>query len=139
MKRRIVLDTNCLIQCISRRNECYLIWDSFVKGQFILCVSNEIIEEYDEILSSHTNPTIAKLIIRQIIIAQNTYFTDTQFHFNLITADPDDNKFVDCAIAANAEYIVSNDTHFNVLKHIPFPKLYVLKMHQFYKILQENI
>ena len=41
----------------------------------------------------------------------------------LITEDPDDNKFVDCAFAANADYLVSNDRHFDILSKIPFPHL----------------
>ena len=53
------------------------------------------------------------------------------FRFNLIVADPDDNKFVDCAIVANAEYIVSQDTHFDVLKEIEFPKVNVIRIEEF--------
>ena len=49
----------------------------------------------------------------------------TEIHYNwrLITIDPDDNKFIDCAVAANADYLVTNDKHFNVLKEIDFPKV----------------
>ena len=43
----------------------------------------------------------------------------------------DDDKFVDCAIAANADYIVSEDSHFNALKKIPFPLLTVLTLDEF--------
>ena len=58
------------------------------------------------------------------------------FQEGRITADPDDNKFVDCAFAANATYIVSNDTHYNVLRTISFPKLFVLKLRAFIERLQ---
>ena len=37
----------------------------------------------------------------------------------LIVQDPDDDKFVDCAVAGQADYIVTNDGHFNILKTIP--------------------
>ena len=37
------------------------------------------------------------------------------FHFNLITHDPDDNKFADCAIAAEADYIITEDGHFDAM------------------------
>lgn len=53
------------------------------------------------------------------------------YHFNLITADPDDNKFVDCAIQANAHYIVTNDHHYDVLRHIEFPKVGLIKLMDF--------
>lgn len=45
------------------------------------------------------------------------------YQFNLIYSDPDDTKFVDCTIASNADYLVSNDKHLNILKKIPFPKI----------------
>jgi len=55
-------------------------------------------------------------------------------HFRLIEKDADDNKFVDCAIAAGAEFIVSNDSHFSVLKKIKWPKVSVVKIDDFYSI-----
>lgn len=40
----------------------------------------------------------------------------------------DDNKFVDCAIAANAQFIVTEDHHYDVLKTIDFPKVNIIKL-----------
>ena len=56
--------------------------------------------------------------------------------FNLITADPDDNKFVDCAVIAGATYIVSNDRHFDELKQYDFPKVDVRKLSEFLNIVR---
>ena len=53
----------------------------------------------------------------------------------MIQADPDDNKFVDCAIAAGARYVVTNDHHFDVLRTIEFPKIQVLKLIEFLQTL----
>ena len=47
---RIVLDTNSLIQSFSERSPYFAVWMSILKGENILCVSNEIMEEYAEIL-----------------------------------------------------------------------------------------
>jgi predicted nucleic acid-binding protein len=58
------------------------------------------------------------------------------FRFNLITADPDDNKFVDCAIIAGATYIVSNDRHFNELRNYNFPKVEVRNLAEFLDIVK---
>ena len=52
--QRIVLDTNCLLMSLPRISPFRLIWDMFLEGQFILCVSTEIIEEYSEIISKKT-------------------------------------------------------------------------------------
>ena len=42
MKERVVLDTNCLIMSLSAHNPYSEIWRKFVKGEYVLCVSNEI-------------------------------------------------------------------------------------------------
>ena len=56
---------------------------------------------------------------------------DPHYSFGLMEADKDDNKFVDCAIAANAKCIVTEDNHFNILKTIPFPKVEVIGIDDF--------
>ena len=52
-QRRIVLDTNCLIAALSRHSEYYPVWSDFQAGKYILCVSNEILEEYQEIIGQN--------------------------------------------------------------------------------------
>jgi len=102
-------------------------------GKYTLCVSTEILEEYEEIIASHMSPSIAQLAIEIILRANNVKRIDAQYRFGLITEDADDNKFVDCAIVANADYIVSDDKHFNVLRSIPFPHVEVKKLSEFYE------
>ena len=63
----------------------------------------------------------------------NVLRKDPYFRFHLIEQDPDDNKFVDCAIVAGADYIVSEDAHFRVLSTIPFPKVNVILLDDFLK------
>ena len=138
IKKHIVLDTNCLLQAIYERSKYYDVWESFVLGQYVLCVSTEILEEYEEIISSHMSPLAAKLAVEMILRAQNVLRVDAHFRFHLITADEDDNKFVDCAIVANAEYIVSDDRHFDVLSTVPFPRVEVKKLVEFQKELKNR-
>lgn len=133
MNRYVVLDTNCLLQSLSRRSAYYKIWEDFILGKYTLCISNEIIEEYEEIIATHMSPVAARIAVEAILRANNVIRVDAQFRFNLIKADVDDNKFVDCAIVANADYIVTEDAHFNVLKSIPFPKVRIKRLHDFYE------
>ncbi len=60
------------------------------------------------------------------------------YKWQLITKDPDDNKYVDCAIATNAHYIISDDKHFKVLDIIDFPKIVCLRLEAFDKIYKEK-
>lgn len=135
---RIVLDTNCLLACISSKSENFLVWKNFQNGCFTLCVSNDILEEYQEIIARKTNRLIAENIVNAIVESQYVDFIDPQFHLDLIEADKDDNKFVDCAFAANAALIVSDDSHFDVLKDITFPHLLVLKLRDFLGMLKNG-
>ena len=126
--QRIVLDTNCLLISLPRISPYRIIWDRFLEGQFILCVSSEIIEEYSEIISNKTTSEIANNVIATILNAKNTELVTPYYRFNLIQTDKDDNKFVDCCITANANYIVSNDRHFDVLQHIEFLHVNVISV-----------
>ncbi len=128
---RIVLDTNSLIQSIPERSPYSIVWKSILSGENTLCVSNEILKEYTEIVQRLVGIDTASYIVDAILESKHVELITPYYHFNLITADPDDNKFVDCAIAANAHYIVSNDKHFNILHSIPFPSVSVISLKNF--------
>lgn len=128
---RIVLDTNSLIQCISYNSTYHSVWLSVQKGQNTLCISNEILFEYEEILTRFFKPAFAEAVIHALLESKHVVLINPMFRFNLITVDPDDNKFVDCAIAAGARYIVTNDRHYDVLQRIDFPKVGVTRLMDF--------
>ena len=127
----VVIDTNCLLQIIARKSPYRPIWDAFLSGDYDLCVSNEILDEYQEILAQQITPTIAENVVLLILNQKNVQLVDPHFRMCLITSDPDDNKFVDCAFAAGADYLVSEDSHFNVLRTTPFPRLNLVTLDEF--------
>ena len=127
----IVLDTNCLIMAISARNEYYKVWQDFLDGKYVLCVTNEIIEEYSEVMARNISSLVSEFIVTAILNRRNVRKITPSYAFHLIDTDEDDNKFVDCAIAGNAKYIVTHDHHFNVLKQIPFPKVDIITLKSF--------
>ncbi len=135
---RVVLDTNCLIMAISARNKYHQVWQDFLDGKYVMCITNEIIEEYSEVISRNISPLLAEFVISTIINRRNVVMKSPSFAFHLISADEDDNKFVDCAIVSNAKYIVTNDHHFDVLKNITFPKVDAVKLNQFLDDLQKS-
>ena len=120
---KVVLDTNILIAVIGRKSPFRWIFDCIIQGRIILCVSNDILFEYQEILAKKTSLDVAENVVNFIAINSYTEKTDIFFNFGLILEDADDNKFVDCAIASNAVCLVSNDKHFEALKTIDFRKL----------------
>lgn len=138
MSRLVVLDTNCLVQMLSVHSPYRPAWQAFRDGQYLLCVSNEILNEYQEIIERVANAAVAHNIVNAIIRSPFTCFFDPHFHFRLIEQDPDDNKFVDCAIIAGADYIVSEDSHFRILDSISFPAVCVIRLEQFMKELSDS-
>ena len=135
---RIVLDTNCLIQSVGRHSEFRPIWDSILNGQNTLCITNEILAEYTEILGRLFNPQFAERVVLAILKNPFVEHFSPHYRFNLITADPDDNKFVDCAIVANARYIVTNDHHYDVLRKISYPSVDVITLKDFLDLLRSQ-
>lgn len=123
---RLVIDTNSLIQCVSRRSRYHDLWLSFIDGRNQLCVTTEILNEYVEILQRETTENFASIMLEVILNNPNTLFINIFYKFNLITADPDDNKFIDCAIAAQAKYIVTEDHHYDALRDLEFPKVDII-------------
>ena len=117
--QRIVLDTNCLLMSITRKSPYHQILLDFLAGKYLLCVSNEVVLEYEEILTRKVGSLVANNIINAILASSNTIFINPQKRYQLIKSDPDDNKFVDCAISANAKYIVSQDHHYDVIRFNP--------------------
>ena len=132
----IVLDTNSLIISIAPNSPYRSVWQAFLRGDYNLCISNEIMEEYAEVLARNISPRVSEAIVYTILTRPNVIRKDPHYSFGLIEADKDDNKFVDCAIAANAKCIVTEDNHFNVLKTIPFPKVEVIGIDEFKQYLK---
>ena len=135
---KVVLDTNCLLMSIPKISPYRRIWEDFLGGEIVLCVTNEIIEEYLEILSQKTTPIIASNIVSILLSQKNVEFVTPYYKLHLIQADEDDNKFVDCAFVSGASCIVSNDAHFNILKEINFPKIFVLRIKEFLDLLLQD-
>jgi putative PIN family toxin of toxin-antitoxin system len=135
-KLTVVIDTNVLLVSISSRSKYHWPYQALLKGKFKVAVTQDILLEYEEVIGKHWNKEVAVNVVRSLSEIPNVVFTPIFYHLALITTDDDDNKFVDCAFAANADYIVTHDNHFNVLRSIPFPRIPLADMHQFEQIIK---
>lgn len=108
-KMKIVIDTNVLLVSVSQRS------------------------------SWHWSEEVAQTVIRTLTELSSVHLITTYFRLGLIVNDEDDNKFVDCAFAANADFLVSNDKHFNILNTISFPKINIITLQDFKLVLEKNI
>ena len=128
---RIVLDTNVLLTSLLKTSKYRPIFDALISNKFSMVMSHDILQEYMEIIEQKTTPDIAKNVGELLINLNNVEFIDVYYNWRLIESDYDDNKFIDCAIAGNVKFVVSNDKHFNILKNIMFPKVEVIRSDQF--------
>lgn len=135
---KVVLDTNILLVSIPKKSPYRIIFDALLTGQFELIISNEILSEYSEIIAQKANIIVATNICEMLLSLSNVKKQEVFYKWGLIEIDKDDNKFVDCAMAGNADYLVSNDKHFNCLKQIEFPKLNLVTMDEFLTTLKFN-
>jgi len=67
LNNKIVLDTNCLLVSISKFGDAYPVWRGFLDGKYTLCVSTEILEEYEEIIAKMTTPDIARKSVAGVV------------------------------------------------------------------------
>jgi uncharacterized protein len=132
---KVVIDTNVLLSSISVSSKYHIICQSLIPGIIKLLISTEIYFEYIEILERRASALAVEFFEGAILRDDNVEVVDIHYAWNLIAADPDDNKFVDCAIAGSADYLVTNDNHFGILKTVPFPKVNVISADDFLNIL----
>ena len=115
----VVIDTNVLLPMLGLRHPYSTILDGWVAGHFAWAITTEIVLEYEEIVA----PRIGALRWRQFLALldavgvrrRNLFRIAPHFRFHALPADPDDDKIADCAIAANANWIITEDRHFDPL------------------------
>ncbi len=131
----VVLDTNALLVAIPTRSPHRVVLDALFAGVYDAFISTDTMMEYAEKMTEFFDEEVTEAILGGLLLLPNVYKTDIYFNMGLIHVDEDDNKFVDCAFSANVQYIVTNDRHFNVLQNYDFPKLNLIRIEAFTKML----
>ena len=112
----VVLDTNVVLQSLNQRHPFAVILHAWYAGRFIWALSTDILLEYQEVIVRKSGAVRWQALARLLDLAAahggNAQQVSPSFFFRTISADRDDDKFADCAIAANADYIVTSDMHF---------------------------
>ncbi|WP_373513931.1 putative toxin-antitoxin system toxin component, PIN family [Persicitalea sp.] len=134
----VVLDTNVLLVSLPSHSRYHSIYQALLGKVFDMFVSNEIMTEYEEQINLRIGIERTDLQLQELLNLSNLHPIEPFYSWQLIQADPDDNKFCDCAIACNADYLVTNDKHFNVLARIPFPAVTTVRAEEFLKIIIEQ-
>lgn len=115
-KLRAVLYTNVILNALSSRLPYRAVLQNLLSGDYELCVTTEILLEYEEKITEFYSLPTATILLDAFAMSSHVRKTEVFFCFYLI-GDMDDNKFLDCAFASNAHYLVSDDKDFRALKN----------------------
>jgi putative PIN family toxin of toxin-antitoxin system len=132
---KVVIDCNVFIACLSGKSFCHKIIQALYKGKFTLALSTEIYFEYKEKLLEKYSLTTTNTFLEAIEISPFVKSYINYYSWNLITNDMDDNKYADTYITASADYLLTEDKHFNHLKNIGFPKINIIGIDDFLQLL----
>jgi len=124
----VVIDTNVVLSMFTLGHRARPVFSAWLNGHLHWAVSTGILLEYEEIVAERSGVDRVQKMFELIeVVGQqhgNVLQIAPSFRFHLIVADPDDDKFADCAIAAGADWIITEDRHFDALKnsgHQPQP------------------
>lgn len=109
---KIVVDTNIFISAAILKGVSAGLMDYWKEERFIWLFSAEIFDEYFEVIARPKFGQEEK-DIRELsdILTTKAVAVEPNIKVNIVKEDPDDNKFLECAIAGEADYIVSGDRH----------------------------
>jgi putative PIN family toxin of toxin-antitoxin system len=133
---KVVLDTNVLLVSLPRQSKYRLIFEKILDGSLVVIISNDILMEYQEIISLKTSALVAANVTELLINLPNVRNVNIYFNWSLMTNDPTDNKFVDAALSGDADFIVTNDNHFGLLKTLEFPKVKIISLTDFMELIK---
>ena len=120
----VCLDTGVFLQIFGRRQPFYPILRALLDGRLTLALSTEILLEYEEVTVKLSGAERWREVVALLELLSrlhnNIRQIEPHYRFGAVVADPDDNKFCDCAIAAAADVVVTENNHFAALKSAGF-------------------
>ena len=128
---RVVIDTNILLPCLSQRSSMHWLFKEILNEKLTLCVTTDILNEYAEIFERKLGSKTAVAFLDLITTLPNLVLIDKYYFWQAIDVDPDDNKFVDCAVSARAQFLITDDTDFNGLRRKPLFEVEIVRFSEF--------
>ncbi|MGN7784254.1 putative toxin-antitoxin system toxin component, PIN family [Niabella sp. 22666] len=135
----VTIDCNIFVMSLTSRSPYHIIYKSLIQQKYTLVLSGEILLEYEEVIQRKYNVSTANALVSLLKELPNVRFQNTYYKWYLISTDEDDNKYVDCAIAGSANYLVTQDKHFQILKTINFPKVNIISIDEFILKLSKSL
>ncbi|MFA6107081.1 MAG: putative toxin-antitoxin system toxin component, PIN family [Patescibacteria group bacterium] len=117
---KVVLDTNIIVSAMHRNEGSpALIVSSVLNGKLKLCLSDEIFSEYAGVLNRPRFRYLDRPAVKKVLAQLNkkSLRVCPKETIDIIKDDPEDNKFLECATEARADFLITGNK-----KHFPFSK-----------------
>jgi putative PIN family toxin of toxin-antitoxin system len=112
----VVIDTNVMLSAFARQSPIAVLFRALAAGRLRLAVTAAIVLEYEEISARRGGAGFSARVMHWLSLVAAAHKTielvQPSFQFHVVTSDPDDNKFTDCAIVADADFVITNDSDF---------------------------
>jgi putative PIN family toxin of toxin-antitoxin system len=116
-KLRVVFDTNVYFSAFTHPlGPPFRIWQRAVKGNFILIVSPAILRELAHVLRDVLQWQETDIVAHLKLVAKVAEIINPTLSLRVIAEDPTDDRILECALAGEADLIVSGDRHLRKLK-----------------------
>jgi len=113
---RVVLDTNIYISAFMFGGVPSEIVEAGMDGRFLLVTSEPLLLELDRKLRDKFKLKIEDARVLLMELRSSALIVAPALSIHAVSADPDDNRVIECAVAGNADCIVSGDRHLKELK-----------------------
>lgn len=136
---KVVLDANVWVSALLWGGKPAAVIKAAEEGKICIVTSEEIVGEISQVL---TYPKLSKVYQTKDLrhedlmeaILKIVNFVKVTKKFNVVLEHSADNKFIDCALAAGADYIVSGDKH--LLKIVSYKKTQILSVKEFLQLIE---
>lgn len=112
----VVVDTNVMLSAFARQSKVAPLFRALANGKIQMAVTAAIVLEYEEIAAARGGPAFSARVMHWLSLVSaawnSVHLVHPAFQFRVISSDPDDNKFADCAICADADFIITNDSDY---------------------------
>jgi putative PIN family toxin of toxin-antitoxin system len=110
-KLRVVLDTNVYFPAFTHKGLPFWIWQQAVLGCFVLLSSPPLLRELGEVLRLKAGWGEAEVVAQLKLLVKVAEIISPSVAVKAIADDDDDNRVLECAVAGEADLIVSSDYH----------------------------
>jgi uncharacterized protein len=134
---RVTPDTNILVSgLVFRRGKPHQLLRTALDGVVSMIVSQAIIDETTGVLARKFGASIDDIAEAKAIIADAARTITPTVQLDVVKEDPPDNRILECAVTAGADYIITGDK--DLLRLRRYDSINIITVSEFLELLQKT-